>query len=125
MLWVEVKLAAVTVASCSPSSVLETPNKLYAWPLTRAMTDQVKSFPCQNFGDPVGKLAAKSPGSQTMPVSHGDTIKRSKSTKKKKKKTNWIDMDCELPEDMRPEEGARRSLNGPGAATQDLVWPRR
>ena len=74
MLCVEVKLAAVTVASCSPSSVLETPNRLYAWPLTRAMTDQVKSFPYQNFGDPVGKLAAKSPGSQTTPVSHGYTI---------------------------------------------------
>ena len=43
------------------------------------MTDQVKSFPYQNFGDPVGKLAAKSPGSQTTPVSHGETTNGAKA----------------------------------------------
>lgn len=34
-------------------------------------------------------------------------------------------MDFELPEDMREEEGGRRLPHGPGAATRDLVWPRR
>ena len=58
--------------------------------MTRAITDHVKSFPNQNFGELEGRLATRSPGSQTTQISHY------KDTEGGTAETNWINMGYEL-----------------------------
>lgn len=46
--WVDVYAAFVTVPALDPARGAFTPKRLYATPSTRALTDQIKSFPAQN-----------------------------------------------------------------------------
>lgn len=54
------------------------------------MTDQVKSFPNQNFGELDGKLFTRFPGSQTARKSQLQDMQGDI------RETNWIRMGCEL-----------------------------
>ena len=72
MVCVEVKWALVRTAAWAPAGGDGMPSRVYVWRPTRAMTPRVNSWPVQNWGTAVGRLATLLPGihaaGQSQPI---------------------------------------------------------